>query len=217
MTKYCVIGVGRFGYHVATTLANHGMQVLAVDAQESTINHIQNQVNQAICMRIIDAQGLESIGVADMDTVIVALGDNFAESVLITALLKQKIGVKRVITRAISQIHKDILALVGADQVLLPEQERGVALADSLALATGSLSSTQLAPGFAVIDLPAPKKFAGKRLKDLKLYHNHQVICIGHRFHEEIILSGDEYLVSEGDVLVIAGEYESLERIAKLG
>lgn len=215
MVKYCVIGVGRFGFHVATTLADHGVPVLAVDAQESSINAIQDRVGQAICMKITDADCLESLGIADMDTVIIALGDNFAESVLITALLKQKLGIRRVITRAISHIHKEILSLVGADQVILPEQEQGIALADSLALALGR-SVVRLAKNCVVIELNAPKKFVGKRLKDLKLYETYHISCIGHRFHEDIIPSGEEYLVSDGDILVLAGSHQDVERLTRL-
>ena len=74
------------------------------------------------------------MGVDEIDTVIVAMGENFAQSVLVTALLKKKLHIKQVIARAINSIHKDILEVVGADQVILPEQDVGIRLADNLSL-----------------------------------------------------------------------------------
>src|ERR1700752_1933697 len=114
--KFCVIGVGRLGYHVAVTLADNGMEVLAVDSNEIIIDSIRDKVSQAICLRITDEDDLRNIGVADFDVVIVAMGENFAESILVTALLKQNLKIGRVITRSINKIHKNILQLIGADQ-----------------------------------------------------------------------------------------------------
>jgi trk system potassium uptake protein TrkA len=130
--KFCVIGVGRFGYHVAVTLAENGMEVLAIDANETIIASIKDKVTQAICLRITDEESLRSVGVEDMDTVIVAMGENFAQSILVTALLKRRLHIKTIITRSISDIHRDILLLIGADQVVLPEREEGRRVADIL-------------------------------------------------------------------------------------
>ena len=129
--KFGIIGLGRLGYHLATTLAENGMEVLGVDSNESIIASIRDNITQAICMRVTDEVSLQSIGIDQMDTVIVAMGENFAQSILVTALLKKRLAIPRVITRAVSDIHKEILILVGADQVVLPEKEVGIHLADA--------------------------------------------------------------------------------------
>src|SRR5579862_7229433 len=106
--KFCVIGLGRFGYQVATALAEHGMEVLAIDSNESIVDAIKDNVTQAICMRVRDETSLQSIGIEEMESVVVAMGDDFAESVLITALLKKRLKVPHVVARAIDEIHKEI-------------------------------------------------------------------------------------------------------------
>lgn len=208
--KFCVIGVGRFGYHVAVTLANNGMEVLAVDSSESIIESIKDKVTQAICMRVTDEDDLRSIGVTDMDVVIVAMGENFAQSILVTALLKQNLNIKRVITRSVNKIHKDILRLIGADQVVLPEQEMGVRLADTLSLPFNALM--RITPSFSLSYAKPPKKSIGKPVDTiLEQYHVH---CIGRKKGEEIELLGFDYKIQEGDTLVYAGHNKDLDKLA---
>jgi len=130
--KFCVIGLGRFGYNVAITLAENGADVMAIDDRESTIAAIRDQVTHALCMRVVDEDSLRGAGAEGMDTVIVAMGESFAQSILITALLKKKLGAKQIIARGTNEIHKEILQLVGADSVILPEKEIGIRLANRL-------------------------------------------------------------------------------------
>lgn len=212
--KFGVIGLGRFGHDVATLLAENGMEVLAVDDNESIIASIRDHVTQAICMRVTDESSLRSIGIDEMDTVIVAMGENVAQSILITALLKKKLNVKKVITRAVSEIHKEILTLVGADQVILPEKEVGIHLADRLS--SPFIDLVRLTKNFSISQLVAPKKFVGKKIRDLDLYDLYQVYCIGVKKGEEITAIGPDYSVSSGDRLVFSGNKENLEQITKL-
>ena len=212
--KFCVIGVGRFGYHVATTLADHGMEVLAVDSSESIIAAIRDKVTQAICLNVTDEQSLRSIGVEDMDTVIVAMGENVAQSILVTALLKQKLNVTRVVARSISTIHRDILTLIGADQVVLPEQEMGMHLADLFSLPFSALM--RLTPQFSISQLKAPRKFVGKTLQDLHLEQTYHVICIGHKEGNEIVILASDFVITDDTMLILAGKNQDLEKCAKL-
>ena len=119
--KFCVIGLGRFGYQVATVLSENGMEVLAIDSNESIVASIRDSVAHAIVMNVTDEASLRSVGVDEIDTVIVAMGEDSTESILITALLKKHLKTPYVITRAIDDLNKEILSLVGADRVILPE------------------------------------------------------------------------------------------------
>lgn len=210
--KFCVIGVGRFGYQVATTLADNGMEVLAIDTNETSIEQIRDKVTHAVCMRITDEEDLRSIGVTDMDVVIVAMGENFAGSILVTALLKQNLKIPRVIARSVSKIHKDILRLIGADQVILPEQEMGTRLADTLSLPFNALM--RLTPTFSMSYTKPPKKTIGKPLSTVQeLYH---VTPVGKKVGEEIEPLAPDYIIHENDILVYAGANKELDKIAKL-
>lgn len=209
--KFCVIGVGRLGYHVAVTLADNGMEVLAIDSNETIIDSIRDKVSQAVCMRITDEDDLRNIGVPDFDVVIVAMGENFAESILVTALLKQNLKIKRVITRSINKIHKNILLMIGADQVVLPEQDAGIKLADTLSLSFANL--TRLTNTFSISYAKVPKKAVGKTIEALQELYN--VSCIGKKVGDDIVPLSKEYILKEQDLLVYAGDNKDLEKLTK--
>lgn len=130
--KICVIGLGNFGYSLATTLADTGQEVLAIDNNMQIVSSIKDKVTHALCMHVSNQDGLIAAGLPDVDTAIVAIGQDFAHAVLITALLKKKIGIKQVIARATTDLQKEILELVGADLVIMPEQETAQRVASEL-------------------------------------------------------------------------------------
>ena len=212
--KFCVLGLGRFGYHVATRLAENGMEVLGVDSSEEIVASIRDNITQAICMRVHDEASLRSIGVDEMDTVIVAMGENFAGSILITALLKKKLAIPLVITRAVSEIHKEILLLIGADQIILPEREIGHSLADNLSLPFQVIS--RITKNFSISQVKAPQTFAGKTLKKIGLAENYGLNCLGIRRETDIVPVTKDYIVQEDDLMIVAGSNKNLENIANL-
>jgi trk system potassium uptake protein len=212
--KFCVIGLGRFGRQVATLLAENGMEVLAIDSNESIIASIKDQVTQAICMRVSDDKSLRSIGVDEMDTVIVGMGENFAQSILITALLKKRLGIPRVIARAINDIHKEILKIVGADKVILPEQEIGIKVADNLSSPFTEL--IRLSKDYSVSQAITPLRFVGKSIADLNLFEQYGVHYIGVKEGDAIVTLDPNYVVQEQDKLLLAGHNKNLEKITKI-
>ncbi len=213
--KFCVIGLGRFGYQVATVLAENGMEVVAVDSNESIVASIRDQVTQAICMHVQDEASLKSIGVDEMDTTIVAMGENFSQSILITALLKKRLAVPRVIARAINDIHTDILKLVGADHIILPEKEIGIRLADNLSSPFTDL--TRLTKDFSVSQIVAPKSFVGKTVQFIQLFKKYNVYCIGlKKSNDTIIPILPDQEIKSGDRLIVAGYNSDLEQLTKL-
>ncbi len=210
--KFCVIGIGRFGYAVATTLANRGMEVLAIDKDEHIIESIRDLVSQAICMEVTDDESLRSVGIQDMDAVVVAMGEHFDQSILITAILKQNLKFPRVIVSSISDIHKNILKLIGADQIILPEQEIGTLLADNLSLHFESLAI--FTPDFSISKFTAPKKFVGKTLS--AIHEQFKVMCIGKEISGLLTPLDAKYIIQVNDVLLLSGNNRDLDKISKL-
>ncbi len=210
--KFCVIGIGRFGYSVATTLANRGMEVLAVDSNEQIIESIKDHVSQAICMEVKDEESLVSLGLDDMDAVIVGMGEHFDQSILITAILKQNLKFPKVIVRSISDMHKKILKIIGADQIILPEQEIGTLLADNLSLRFESLAI--ITPQFSISKFEVPKKFVGKALG--AIHDQFHVVCIGKQLNGEFMPIESKYIIKEDDVLLLSGNNKDLDKISKL-
>lgn len=211
--KCCVIGLGRLGYQVATTLADNGMEVMAVDSNEGIIASIRDHVTQAICMRVTDEHSLRSIGVDEIDTVIVAMGENFEQSVLITALLKKKLNTSRVIARAINEIHKEILKLVGADEQILPEKEVGIRIADNLS--SPFVDFVRLDQNFSISKLKAPQEYVGQKLSEINFFNEYGIKCIGIKQENSIVDINPDHVITETDTLILSGSNEKLERFAK--
>ena len=212
--KFCVIGLGRFGYQVSLTLADNGMEVLSIDGNEALVASIKDMVTQAVCMQVTDEESLRAVGVDEMDAAIVAMGEAFAESILLTALLKKKLQVPLVIARATDSIHEDILKLVGADQVVLPEREMGVRIANNLSLPFVDL--VNVTDSFAITQIKTPIRFVGKSIAELQLRRKYNVSCIGVKKGSDIILVGQEYVILENDNLIFAGENKHLASLTQL-
>lgn len=212
--KFCVIGLGRLGYHVATGLTENGMEVIAIDSNATIVASIRDKVTQAICMRVIDEESLRSVGIEEIDTVIVAMGENFAQSILITALLKKRLGTEKVITRAINEIHKDILKLVGADRVIIPEKEVGIRLADNLSLPFDDF--IRLTKDFSICVIPTPTIFVNQKIVDLHLYDNYRLRCFGIQKNEVVGPADPQYVIQAEDKLIFGGFNIDLKKMTKI-
>jgi len=214
--KFCVIGLGRFGYQVATELSENGMEVLAIDKNESIVASIKDAVAHAITMKVTDEAGLRSLGVDEIETVIVAMGENTSESILLTVLLKKHLQVPYVVARAIDDVNKEVLRLVGADLVVLPEKEIGSHLADKLSSPFADV--IRLSKNFSISYCTAPKTFINRSLKELNLHKSFNINCIGKQNEQEetITILAPEYIITQNDKLIFAGADRDLEQLAKL-
>ena len=124
MKTFVVIGLGRFDTAVATELCELGHEVLAIDASEESVQQVADRVTHAVTGDARDPAVLRALGVRNYDCAIVAVGDDVGNSALITLNLKD-IGVKRVICKAQSHVHRKVLEKIGADRVVFPEHEMG--------------------------------------------------------------------------------------------
>ena len=206
--KFCVIGLGRFGYNLATFLAEQGSEVLAIDKNETHVNSIKDNVTQAICANVTDAETLLQLGIEDIQTVIVAVGEDFAQSTLITALLKKETKTPCVIARAINRIHETVLKLVGADQVILLEREMAHKVAEKLSMPIGDV--VQITGDFATAQLRVNKRFVGKTVRQLLYNKSNRIACIAALKGDDMVLINQDYIIIEDDVLLFAGNKRSL-------
>ena len=211
--KFCIIGLGSFGYCLATELTENGMEVLAIDKSEEKINDIRDYVTHAVCATIDDEESLRGLGVEDIDTVVVGMGKSFAQSILVTALLKKRLETKRVIARATTEIHREILELVGADQVILPEQAMGIRLADTLS--SRFLDVFGVGKNFSIGQIKAPEQFIGKSIDEINFYKNYTLRCVGIKKDDEFVVTSPEHIIDENDVLIFAGGDEALNELIK--
>ena len=124
---YAVFGLGRYGIAVARELVNNGMEVVAVDADESIVNTAALELPICKCADITDPEVIRQLGISNVDVVIIAMANNLEASVMAVTLCKE-IGVETVIAKAANEMHQKILLRVGADKVVFPENESGIRL-----------------------------------------------------------------------------------------
>jgi len=211
--KFCIIGIGRFGLQLAKSLTENGMDVLAIDKDEERVELVKDKVTQAVVMDMIDEESLHAMGIEEMDTVIIAIGKNFAHSVLLTRILKRNIGTDRIIVRSIGDIQRDILELVGADQIILPEQEAAIQLADNLS--SPFMDVTRISPTFSIVAILVPDDFINKTIDELAFYDTYNINCIAIKRDEETIIPKPKTTIQEHDILYFAGNNKDVEKLVK--
>jgi trk system potassium uptake protein TrkA len=228
MKQFVVIGLGRFGSGIAKALGAKNFEVLAIDKDEERVKQIEGIVSQAIVMDATDEKALEELGVADFDTAIVSMGETVEDSIMITLSLKE-LGVENVMVKAQNDLHSKILKKVGADRILFPEREMAEKLAESLA-SPKIFDFIELSDTHGIIEMVTPKKMVNRTLGELELRtkYNVSVIAIKRKipiskpdgttdFKEEVIIApGPEDELIAGDVLILLGKNESLDKIEKL-
>ena len=215
MKTYIVIGMGRFGSEVARRLSELKCEVLAIDRSSEPVQMLGNAVTQAVVADAGDKEVLKALGAADFDCGIVAIGGNLGESVLATMNLKE-LGVPYVVCKAHDETHRQVLLKLGADKVLIPEQEQANRLARNLS-SPNVLDYIELSEDFAIIEVPAPARWVGKSLKDLNVRSALGVNIIAIKQEEKInVAPGADYAIESGDVMVVLGGTAALKAVQKL-
>ena len=215
MRSYIVIGLGRFGSEAAKRLCELGCEVLAIDRDSELVQHISDSVTQAVVGDARDKGVLRALGVTEFECAIVAIGGSLGDSVLATMNLKE-LGVPYVVCKAHDETHRQVLLKLGADKVVIPEQEQANRLARNLS-SPNVLDYIELSDDFGIIEVPAPVLWVGKSLKDLNVRAKLGVNIIAIRQGEAINVSpGADYAILQGDVMVVLGDTDALTAVQKL-
>jgi len=215
MKSYIVIGLGRFGSEAARQLCAYGCEVLAIDTNADLVQQIANDVTQAVVADARDKAVLQALGAADFDCAIIAIGGNLAESVLATMNVKE-LGIPHVVCKAHDEIHRQVLQKLGADRVVIPEKENAARLARSLS-SPNVLEYIELSEEYGIIEVPAPKRWLNKTLKELNVRAKLGVNIIAIEREGKIGVSpAADYAICEGDIMVVLGDNAALEAVQKL-
>ena len=215
MKSYIVIGLGRFGSEVARQLYKHGCEVLVLDNNADTINQISSEVTHAVVGDARDKGVLRALGAGDFECAIVAIGGSLADSVLATMNLKE-LGVPHIVGKAHDETHRQVLMKLGADQVVIPEKENAARLARSLA-SPNVLEYIELSDEYGIIEVPAPKRWQEKTLKELNVRAKLGVNIIAVKRDSQINVSpAADYKIVAGDVMVVLGDTDALKTVQKL-
>ena len=215
MKSYIVVGLGRFGTEVARQLCALGGEVLAVDSNEELVNQISNDVTHAVVADARDKSVLRALGAADFECAIVAIGGSLGDSVLATMNLKE-LGVPKIVCKAHDETHRQVLLKLGADEVVIPEKENAARLARSLS-SPNVLEYIELSEEYGIIEVPAPKRWLDKTLKELNVRAKLGVNIIAVERGSKIDVSpAADYRIMEGDIMVVLGDADALSTVPKL-
>jgi trk system potassium uptake protein TrkA len=208
-----VIGLGRFGYHVARTLAQGGAEVIACDVDEEKVREVSEYVSLAYVLDATDAKALKESGIANVDTAVVSIGENIEASILIVVQLKE-LGVKEVVAKAITPLHGKVLEKLGVDRVVYPEKEMAIRVAHSL-LAGEFIEEIPIGEKHSLFELKAFDFMLGKTLRELDVRRRFGVSVLAIKRGENLIVNpmGDEKVLP-GDILVVLGTTEQLSSMA---
>jgi trk system potassium uptake protein TrkA len=208
-----VIGLGRFGYYVARTLAQGGAEVIACDVDEEKVREISEYVSLAYVLDATDAKALKESGIADVDVAVVSVGENIEASILIVVQLKE-LGVKEIVAKAVNPLHGKVLEKLGVDRVVYPEKEMAIRVAHSL-LVGEFIEEIPIGEKYSLFELKAFDFMLGKTLKELDIRRRFGVSVLAIKRGENLIVNptGDEKILP-GDILVVLGTTEQLSNMA---
>lgn len=216
MKQFVIIGLGNLGYYLATHLYDKGHEVLAIDNNSNRIQEIKGSVGQAVVADATDRKVLESLSVNRMDAAVVCTGTDLSASILITLNLKD-IGVQKIYAKAISEPHGRILNKIGALEVIFPEKDLALSLAERLHN-PNILDFLPFLEGYSIIELLPPMSFIGKGLKELDLINRYgvQILAIKAIALDKFnMIPTGNYVVKDGDILILLGPNGALDLLRK--
>jgi trk system potassium uptake protein TrkA len=218
LKRFAVIGLGKFGFHVAKELFNEGNEVIAIDRDPDLVQEIDPFCTEAIVLDASEKEKLRALGLDEMDAVIVSIGSDISRSVLLTLHL-QEIGVKKVLAKAVDEDHAKVLKKVGATEVIHPERAMAVKVAQGLSR-PNVLDFIPLSEDFQLLQIAPPQSFIGKSLKelDLRAKYSIHVIAVKEIIPDNTVLvPSADFVIKDSDILIILGRKTDVRRIKDLG
>lgn len=212
--SFAVIGLGKFGSHVAMELAAAGASVLAVDINEERVADIAEYVTYAVRADVCDSKAIQSLGISNMDAVIVAITGSLDASIMATILAKEA-GVKLVIAKAKEEMHAKILKKTGADRVIIPERESGIRVAHNI-LAGNFLEFIEISQRVRMVEVEIKPEWVGKTLRELKLRNKYQVnvIALKESMDSDVMMNIDpDMKLKEGMSLWLVVDKNNVDRL----
>ena len=209
MKTIAVIGLGRFGFYIAKSLSRLGVKVIAVDNDEKRVQEISEYVDNAYIVDSINKQALEEIGVYNLETVIVSIGENIEASILTVMALKD-LNNKTVIAKAINSTHGEILTKIGAFKVIYPEKIAGRMLVKKL-IDNMSVEEIDISNNIKIIKFVANESLIGRKISQIELEFSNLKI-ISYKANSMWSTQVDSsYQVKKDDILVFLGESENIK------
>jgi trk system potassium uptake protein TrkA len=219
--SFAVIGLGRFGSAMATTLAGLGHDVIGIDGDQDKVRALADLVSLAMQLDATDERALRGAGIKDVDVAVVSIGENIEASLLVVTLLRE-MGIKHIVAKAVTALHGRILEKLGVTRVVFPEREMAIRIAHSLVVPS-VIDYIELSNEFSIVEVPAPGEFVGKTLREIGLRSRFGLTTIAIKHTDQTgatrstnIAPGPDDVVQHGDILALLGSNERLGQLDRM-
>jgi trk system potassium uptake protein TrkA len=216
MKRVAIIGLGSFGIHLVKTLAKKDIEIIAIDADENRVNEIKDFVTQPVTTDATIKENLVSLGIADLDYVVVSSGPSLEPSILTVYILKD-LGVPRIAAKALSEDHEKILRMIGATDIIYPERDAAQKLGNQID-SPNLIDYLPLEMGFVLQQIAVPDTFIGKTLNDLDLRKKYKVTVLAIKSiipDVTTINPAGDMVLKESDIMIVLGKNEDIENLHK--
>ena len=211
--QFMVLGMGLFGSSLAKALHEMGHEVLAVDADADLVEAIAPYVTQAVQIDATDEAALQELGVRNFDAVIVSIGKNLRDSILVCVIIKE-LGVPYLIAKATDEIHAKVLRKIGVDRVVFPERDMGVRVAKSL-VTPNVLEMMEFSGDYRLIEIILPSKWVGSSIIEVDVRRKYGISILAIQRDGQFIVSPSPDAVFEtGDILLVLGQKDDINNIS---
>ncbi len=211
MKSILLIGLGRFGQHMAKKLQDLRHEVLAIDINEERVNDALPYVTNAQIGDTTNEAFIASLGVRNFDLCVVAIGDNFQSSLETTALLKEY-GAPFVVSRAAREVHAKFLLRNGADDVIYPEKQ----MASWAAVRYSSehiFDYVELTEDYSIFETAVPEKWLGRTVVELAVRQKYRINILAVNRNEQLEpLPGPDHCFAEGETIFILGSNRDIQK-----
>lgn len=222
--KIMIIGLGNFGSALAIELTQMGHEVMGVDKSLHKAELLKEKITRVLAMNVAEKAAIDELPIDDMDLVVVAIGENFGDSVLTTALLKEA-GVKRLICRGINETHNTILQSIGVDEILMPEANSAYRYAHFL-ITPQVKNAYYTGDDYEIVEVEAPKRYETLSIKEMAIdVHFNLTLLLIKRgrtaknkvgraqiIYTELLPNDPEIRVTRNDVLVVFGNKKDIRK-----
>lgn len=212
--EFAVIGLGRFGGSICRTLAEQGMEVMAIDINEDRVNDYSMVASHAVVGDSTDEKVLKELGIRNFDHVVVAIGDNIQASILTTIILKEH-GVQNITVKAQNDYHEKVLVKIGADHVVHPERDMGKRIANNM-ISNSVLDYLELSDEHSIVEIVASEKMDGHSILNLDIRAKYGINIVAIKRENEIIVSPQaNEIINKNDILIVIGADVDINRFEK--
>ena len=218
--KFLVIGLGNFGSNLARRLFERGQEIIAIDIDEKKVTEAKDYVSEAVVADATQREALGQLGLDKIDAAVISLGESRIDASILATLHLRDMGIKSIIVKAISPEHGRIVERIGATEVIFPEKEVALRLADRLST-PHVFEQVDLHEGYTLVEMMAPKELWNKTLKEAGIRSRYGVTVVWIKRKtpdgkETSVVPRPDDKVIEGDVLFVLGEEKAIEGFKKL-